>query len=259
MVSALAQMMMELVTVALIWTVFALVAILIHEVGHAGAGLFCGFEIIGMRVGPIHLKFKQQELLGWAFSRGAFGSGFVQGQFRRVPGKSATWRGIVYIAAGPLINICAGLFLLPFANRIGLLALIAGYLGGVSIFIGAANLIPFQLKSGTQSDGRKLLWLIFSRQKRGELIFLWSVKALSNDFRRFCETSQFDRALERVDELIRGISSRKNHDGDTYLQKLLKVRDELQNSLDSKEKPAVELLAKMQTASVSPGPRNTSA
>jgi hypothetical protein len=134
--------------------------IIIHETGHLVAGLFSGYRVDFMRVGPIQINrpFK----VSWQPKLG-IGAAGMAGVF---PGKirNAHASAVCMLLGGPLANLISagGLFLLlpkPFSS-------FATWFVGISLLLGMMNLVPF-VRTGVVSDGRRI-WTILRKTAEGE-------------------------------------------------------------------------------------------
>lgn len=150
------------------------IATLVHELGHVVAGLLFGFRVVTVRVGPIHLFIGKESRL--TFGRHSFGSGEVFPQFRGLPGRWATFRVVAFILGGPFSNFAfasIGFFAALRGSRAeGILA----FPMLLSLLMGIINLVPFKSR-GRTSDGSKLFILAFSKTKRQDLLFRYSILA----------------------------------------------------------------------------------
>lgn len=113
MVSSVIEMIIMLGGLFLSYCAFALATGLVHEAGHALAGLLCGFRIHSVKVGPI--QFRLPNSWQWISDRKKYLSGFVQAQFRKVPGQWGKWQLFAFLLAGSLANFCVALLALPLA------------------------------------------------------------------------------------------------------------------------------------------------
>lgn len=131
--------------------------LLLHEAGHALAGLLVGRRFVGAGVGPLRLERGQGTwMLRWGGGVGGIG-GFAAMLPRGPEGRIAA---AVVLFAGPLANLlAAGLaaYALARLDAPGLVpgaALAATAVAGT--LLGVANLLPFR-SGGWSSDGQGLL------------------------------------------------------------------------------------------------------
>jgi hypothetical protein len=179
-------------------------AVLVHEAGHAAAALLCGFRITAVRVGPTQIM--QPKSWRWALSRNELLSGFVQVQFRNVPGPWSKWQSIAFVIGGPLANFCPAILALPYSRGNTAAANLASLFAMVSALVGVAQLIPFRAR-GKTSDGAKLIALLFSRRKRDELLFVFSLRARIDEIRALYEVGRSQDALNKLEDFARRAES----------------------------------------------------
>jgi len=213
-----------------------LAATLVHETGHAVAGLICGFRIMGIRVGPVEFRWEKK----WVRKSGksSLTGGFVLAHFREVPGPSGIWRCFALCISGPLANLLAALVLLPFSFGPTVIGTVGGYLFVAFVFDGFVNLIPFKTKFGW-SDGAKLCWLIFSKKRRHKMLFLYSLMARVEELNKLSKAGQLAEALQKTNALIATAQNILNSESlIEWMQKLLTFRDAIQTQLEETEKPS---------------------
>lgn len=230
MASALALMVVELAVLFLGGGFLLLAAVLIHEAGHAAAGFLVGFRIMGVRVGAVQIW--RSKGWTWIWQRGNLIGGLVSAQFRDIPGPRARWQCFAFLISGSLANFCVAILTLPCFLSQTALATSCQFLSLFSAVIGAVNLIPFRTKRGF-SDGAKLYWLLFKKQKREDLIFLFSLTARAHKVKAFCGRKQFKEALSEVDGLIDRAKAIESLSGNTeWLLRLSKLRESLQKQVE---------------------------
>lgn len=178
--------------------IYTLAGVLIHEAGHAAAGLLFGFEIGAVRVGPADLK-KQKKWI-WGLNKGRWDSGFVMAQFRNVPGPLAALRGFAFILGGPAANLSLAFILAFFSSGSTLFGRMCGYLMIVCILLGVTNLVPFRSKLGL-SDGAKLLSILFRPKWREDFVFRLSLKVRVAEIIALSRNHKYELAIQEVDEL----------------------------------------------------------
>jgi len=175
-------------------------AVLVHEAGHAAAAVLCGFRITAVRVGPIQIMGPKS--WGWTLSRNEILTGFVQVQFRKVPGQWAKWQIGAFLLGGPLANFLPVFLALPFSRGDTATANLGSLFALVSALVGVAQLIPFTI-GGKSSDGGKLLSLLFKRRGRDELLFIFSLRARIDEMRALFHAEQSQDALNKMEDLVR--------------------------------------------------------
>lgn len=134
--------------------------VLLHEAGHALAGLAAGLRLLALGVGPLRAERSAAGWrLHWAGSiRGIGGFALLLPR----DGTHGRWQATTYLLGGPLANLLAA-GLAWAAIRAGLadtmpwLAL-AWVTVATGLVLGLMNLLPF-LAGGWSSDGRQLLKL----------------------------------------------------------------------------------------------------
>ena len=181
------------------FSLLALAAVLIHEAGHAAAAVLLGFRVIAVRVGPFQIK--RPKSWNWTLSRNDVLSGFVQAQFRELPGRWARWRCLAFFLAGPFANIGPALLTAPLLRGDSAAANLLSLFMLVSALVGTANLIPFRTR-GIRSDGAKICQLLFTRKKRDEMLFLFSFKSRLEEISVLYGAGQFHQAFGKVEELV---------------------------------------------------------
>jgi hypothetical protein len=227
MASNISFMAAEIGTILLVLAVLLLASTFVHEAGHLLGGLLLGFGIESVRVGPIELR--RQRGWAWAFSKADLAGGIVKAQFRTLPGPQAAWRCAGFLIAGPLANLLVALTLAPLSSSPTLAGAFGGWLAIASLFVGIVNLIPLRTRTG-RSDGAKLFWLIFSRNRREQLIFAFSLKARINEIVALSRGKNFKQAIEKIDELSTRFLRLPNV-GPEAIRNLSKLRDSLEKTL----------------------------
>ncbi len=133
-----------------------LIAIFLHEMGHAAAVLIAGWSVEFIAVFPLGYRLKTARLGWWLTPYADFG-GVVM--FRATHNRDrARWLSVV-AAGGPAVSLVTGAVCTVMASALldGAAATIVGSFGAVSFFIGLGNLIPFRVR-GVRSDGAQLLF-----------------------------------------------------------------------------------------------------
>lgn len=134
--------------------------LIVHEAGHALAGMARGMRPVGIGLGPLRME---RGVGGWRtrWGGGVRGIGgfaaLVPAPDRARPARDEA----IYLAGGPLANLAAAaVAAIPLAS--GATGLWAGALwmfAGVGTMLGVINLLPFH-SQGWRSDGRGLLDLL---------------------------------------------------------------------------------------------------
>jgi len=199
MLSALLVLAAEIGGFLLVFTALAIPAILVHEMGHAAAGLIAGLEVLSVRVGPMELRRKKDWAL--SFKKHGLRRGWVGAQFRRLPDRWAAWRCFAFFIGGPLANLFAAPVLWRFSGGNTPASTFAGYLSFLCVGLGVGNLIPMQTKFG-YSDGAKIGWLLFNRRRRHELILGLSLKVRVGEITSLLRSNERQQALDAASNLV---------------------------------------------------------
>lgn len=132
--------------------------IVLHEAGHALAGVGRGMRPLAFGIGPVRWERGQS---GWRTRHGGWlggASGFAALLPQGTRGLSRSDQ-MIFLAGGPVANLltAAAVFALLRAQSDGGAAasLLLGF-GACALFLGVLNLVPFQAH-GWRSDGRGLL------------------------------------------------------------------------------------------------------
>lgn len=133
-----------------------LLAITIHELGHALGGIWAGFRISQLRIGP--LQIDRPFRISLQRSPGTGYAGWVS--MFPLKRDKLLQRAMVLVFAGPGINLLCGvvLLLLPFSKGFFSEAFIV-----ISFALGVRELLPIRQRVAI-SDGRRL-WLLFRNPK----------------------------------------------------------------------------------------------
>jgi hypothetical protein len=177
-----------------------LVLLLVHEAGHCVAGLLLGLRFISVRVGP--LQFEQPKVWKWDFRWNTFFKGETRMLFRRMPRRGVWYRYAIYILAGPLANLCAGILAVPFSLKVTILSAALTFFIMGSAFMTMANLIPAQ-SGKLESDGKKLWYLFFSRTRRKDLLFRFTLVPRIEEVLAHLRSRRLQEALDQANELVR--------------------------------------------------------
>jgi len=161
--------------------------ILIHELGHLLGALAVGFHFETIRIGSLTLSKSMQGLQITVQRMSSFdGIAAIRiQQLRKLRQKYA-----VFIAAGPFANFlsgfCVWLYLtIPLSRSHHTFRQSLQWFVGVSIFVGAVNLIPYQRRNGMYSDGARLLAFVNSRMKTRRLLCILALNKQINSGVRF--------------------------------------------------------------------------
>ena len=140
-------------------------AVIIHELGHVIAGLAVRFQTNFLIIYPFRFT---RTRTGWAVRREKLVS--VSGAASMLPQSFENLRPrlMIYVLGGPAANLLTFLLLrawLPnVAQAPNQTILFLESLANMSLFLGAANLLPFQA-GGFQSDGARVLMAAAKEQK----------------------------------------------------------------------------------------------
>lgn len=143
--------------------------IVLHEAGHALAGMARGMRPVAFGIGPLRWDRGRSR---WRFRRG-HALGGVSGFAALLPqGGRGLSRAdqMVWFAGGPLANLAFAALcyaLRPLVDEASLAASALRGFGGCALLLGAANLVPFH-SQGWRSDGQGLLDLV-RRSPDGDL------------------------------------------------------------------------------------------
>jgi hypothetical protein len=216
------------------FSLLALGAVLVHEAGHAAAAVLLGFRVMAVRVGPIQIK--RPKSWNWTLSRNDLLTGFVQVQFRKIPGRWAKWQCFAFLLAGPSANIGPALVTAPLLRGDSVAANIGSLFMLVSALVGAANLIPSRIR-GKESDGAKVCQLLFTRKKRDEFLFRCSLICRIEEVLALYKARQFQQASSKAEELVKNCAAIPSLESNAGLmQRLIGLRDSLQkHSPDTQE------------------------
>lgn len=150
----------------------------IHELGHITAGLIVGLQFKRLVVGPLMITASPQGLKFSLYRDFSFGglTGMGIRRLGRLRSKLA-----IQVAGGPFASLISGL--------VGAVVIRYGLIGSInfivqavevfvvmSIFAGLLNLAPFWLRNGLASDGKKLLWLLTSKEKTCRWIYILALQ-----------------------------------------------------------------------------------
>jgi len=136
--------------------------IVVHEAGHAVAGLSRGMHALAFGVGPLRWERGGDGHWRWRNGGGIRGVGGFAALLPR--GTRGLSRGdqIVFLLGGPLANLLSAALLAALVARLPMPAWLTGALAGMALgaaTLGLGNLLPLRLQ-GWRSDGRGLLDLL---------------------------------------------------------------------------------------------------
>ncbi|MDR7192082.1 site-2 protease family protein [Luteimonas terrae] len=136
--------------------------IVVHEAGHALAGLLRGMHAIAFGVGPLRCERGGDDRWRWRNGGGIRGvGGFAALVPRGTRGLSRVDQ-MMFLIGGPLANLLTAAVLAALVAWLPMPAWLTGTLAGVALgaaALGLGNLIPLQVQ-GWRSDGRGLLDLL---------------------------------------------------------------------------------------------------
>ena len=158
-----------------------IIATVVHELGHAVAGLAAGLRVARVQLGPIEIRdyARPHVRLVWSLQAGVvlvpFDRSATLGTLR--------WGLIVSTAAGPLAGLVSGAVILALAGglRFDDSLSLPQAVGQMSLILGVLNLLP--IRSGEQlADGRRMFSLLLRNRESGQVLAatLMLVEALSN-------------------------------------------------------------------------------
>jgi len=223
----------EFAVMILGYCAFSIAAILVHEIGHAVAGVCCGFRLLSLRVGLV--RFQIPFSCSWEFRLTTLLTGDAVMDFRELPGSNAAMRAIGFVAGGPVMNIVAALALLPIAIRGTAFGNLCGVFLVMSLVVAVASTMPRGAGMPT-SDGTKLLSLIFSEQRRGEILFPLTLRARMQEIITLCRAREFEAGLKKTDELLQsGASSPFIRADSEFHENLLKLKGVIEKGLAESE------------------------
>jgi hypothetical protein len=133
-----------------------------HELGHTVGGLLTGMRLNSLGIGPVVLV-REENRWTLRLSGASIGGSLGFTNFEPVPPRSPRGNRFVMMFGGPTANLflagCAWLIREEMASLsvVSSLASVGLY---VNLWLFAANLIPFRLRSGFRSDGFRLLQLV---------------------------------------------------------------------------------------------------
>lgn len=185
---------------------FLLSLILVHELGHLTAGLLCGFRLVRIRVGPCifepasKLNDQRLTLWKWHWAMRDLCSGSVLMRATKRAMSRTSRRYFMYLLAGPLANLGVALVAFRIAGQETTIGGIAKYFVIGSVLLGVGNLLPFKRKN-LESDGRKLIALLFSKEKRQALLFELTLLERIQEVRTLYQEGQIRLSCDKAEEI----------------------------------------------------------
>lgn len=182
--------------------------ILVHEVGHAAAGLLSGHEVHAVGVGPIRLQREGDSWrVRWCTDTRAIAGFALMLPRSETPSRRST---TVYLLGGPLSNLFIAALALPWAwpdtgQSATIQHVIVKWFAGTGMLVGVGNLVPF-LAGGWSSDGRQLLKLWQDADEARAMMLLRRLGALSGIGTRPRDWPMFSLQELRVDTLPQAIA-----------------------------------------------------
>ena len=189
----------ELLGASLALYALYLILLIVHEAGHCVAGFLLGLRLISVKVGPV--RFERPNAWKWDLRWNAFFKGETRMLLRRLPRRGVWCRYATYILAGPMANLCAGILAVPFSLKVTILSGALTFFIMGSAFMTMANLIPAQ-SGKSESDGKKLWYLLFSRARRKDLLFRFTLVPRIEEILALLRSRRLQKALEQANELV---------------------------------------------------------
>jgi hypothetical protein len=109
-------------------------------------------------------------------------------------------RYFIYTLAGPLANLGTALLAIQVAKQETTIGGVAKYFMAGSVLLGAGNLLPFKRKN-LESDGSKLIALLFSKERRNALLFRLTLLARIQEVRTLHHNGQIQLACNKAEEI----------------------------------------------------------
>ncbi len=159
-----------------LWFAELAVIVVVHELGHIFAGLFCGMDLSGVLLGPLHF-YQSNGKWNFRFERGLLGgaAGGV-GMIPCTPNRDRIGR-IWFIAGGPIASLLSGIVFLCLATTmpVGQFASLwdfYAWTGILSLSAFVLNVIPVRSQA-LYSDGAKI-YQILTRSVRDDYYWILS-------------------------------------------------------------------------------------
>jgi hypothetical protein len=151
----------------------------------------------------------------------------------------------MYIFAGPMANLCAGILAVPFSLKATILSAPLTFFIMGSALMTVANLIPAQ-SGGSESDGKKLWHLFFSRTRRRDVLFRFTFVARMEEILVNLRSGRLQEALDQADELVQDGQEIPSVLADAQMTKRLSdFRDLLQKGTEGVQTIASEPIESM--------------
>jgi hypothetical protein len=225
-VEVIIEAILQFAAFGLIYGAFALLAILVHEFGHASAHLICRHRVVSIRVGP--LNFEPPRKWSWSWRWKKLLSGGVLPQLRQPPGRWTSAQLFLCYLAGPVANILAALVAFRIAFGDTILSGLFGWFAIVSCLVGLGQFLPFRIGRIT-SDGTKLYSILLSRKRRSHLLSASSITLRLEEFSKAYREDRNEDALRLANDLIAFFNEIPGADpNQPFFQKLVKIRDHLE-------------------------------
>jgi hypothetical protein len=151
----------------------AVLAILVHEMGHLIAGFLCKFRFRSFRVGPI--IFDAQQRVTMDCNLRSFFTGEVKMAYDIRAKNKLLLRLILFTSGGALGNIVFALAIIPLARGDHGIAIVFRMFIVISAVVLSGNLLPANRKQ-SKTDGTDLWKLLFDSVRRNEFIFLFTLE-----------------------------------------------------------------------------------
>lgn len=136
--------------------------IVLHEAGHALAGVMRGMQAIAFGVGPLRAERSATGRWRWRYGGGIGGIGGFAALLPREGRGQSRFDQMVFLLGGPAANLATAALFFALATWAPLSAVPAAACIGVALaaaLIGMGNLVPLH-RQGWRSDGRGLLDLV---------------------------------------------------------------------------------------------------
>jgi hypothetical protein len=151
-----------------VWAVAIEAHVMVHELGHAFAGVLADYRILALDCGLLHVRLHQRLRVEWQHD----GRFFLGGLTRAVPRRPSTpGRQAALVLGGPLASLLGGATLVLVAGEGGLLPWLRTLLylqAAVALVLGAVALIPrTTTRYGLASDGQLLLSILRGERASG--------------------------------------------------------------------------------------------
>jgi hypothetical protein len=165
----------------LLWIAFTTLAVLIHEIGHAGAARSVGWDVHLITVFWLSFRPRARRFFVWPRGSRDRGAGSVFATPARMEAWDKSWA--VVLLGGPLANLLVAVVAYAALARFHFGPLWTGLGGGIAAtqgVVGIANLVPFRWKAH-RSDGAKLLAMILGKASNADQRALYRLHGLLID------------------------------------------------------------------------------